>query len=562
MIAAIVLAGGSGSRMGRSKPLIRLRDLPLLRHVIDHLKESTVDDIVVVLGYDSAAIRQAVSLEDVSVVENPEYAKGMSTSIRAGLRAVKDDAEAALIVLADQPLISSKTVNRLVDFFRDRKPAIVVPAFRGFRGNPVLIARRLFPEMSRITGDIGCRAIFDDHPADIETVEVDDPGVLIDIDTPEDLERAIRLSLQSEAMGKNNPPHLHQEGVQESSKLHATVQVGSVEPIFAKAYELSSKEEPFAMATVVRVVPPTSAKPGSKALVLNGGKLFGWVGGVCSQSSVIEQGLAALSDGKPRFISISTGGELNESRHGVISVPMKCYSGGTMDIYIEPHLPQPRLLVIGHEPIAAALTRLGKAMGLAVHVVDPLATQQDFPDAERVYNDPESPDIKITPHTFVVVATHGRFDERSLERFLKTDTPYVALVASRKRAAVIVDHLAAKGIPAERLRKIKNPAGLDIGAVTPEEIAVSIVAEIVGIRRKLTTAVSASEVSSTQVGGTLVEAPASPTTASYATDPVCGMTVDAVHPAAKAEYGGRTYFFCCEGCADKFLASPHAYVKN
>ncbi len=548
--------------MGRSKPLIRLRDLPLLRHVIDRLKESTVNDILVVLGYDSATIRQAVSLEGVRVVENPEYADGMSTSIRAGLRAVRDDSEAALIVLADQPLVSSKTINRIVDYFRDRKPGILIPVFRGFQGNPVLIARRLFPEMSRITGDIGCRAIFDDHPTDIETIEVDDAGVLIDIDTPEDLERAIRLSKNSGTMSKNNPPHLHQEGVEESSKMHATVQAGFVEPIFAKAYELSSKEEPFAMATVVRVVSPTSAKPGSKALVLNGGKLLGWVGGVCSQSTVIEQGLAALSDGKPRLISISTGGEFNESRQGVIPVPMTCYGGGTMDIYIEPYLPEARLLVIGHEPVATALTRLGKAIGLAVDVVDPLATNEDFTDAVRVYNDPESPDIKVTSHTFVVVATHGRFDERGLERFLKTDTPYVALVASRKRAAVVIDHLATKGIPAETLHKIKNPAGLGIGAVTPEEIAVSIIAEIVSIRRKFTNATRASQGSSNQAEGILVEAPTSPATASYATDPVCGMTVDPTHPVAKAEYGGRTYFFCCEGCADKFLAAPHAYVKN
>ncbi len=551
MIAAIVLAGGSSSRMGRSKPLIRLGDLPLLRHVIDRLKESTVDDVVVVLGYDSATIRQAVSLEGVRVVENPEYADGMSTSIRAGLRAVRDDAEAALIVLGDQPLVSSKTINRIVDYFRDRKPGILIPVFRGFQGNPVLIARRLFPEMSRITGDTGCRAIFDDHPTDIETIEVDDAGVLIDIDTPEDLERAIRQSMQDETMS-----------MEESSRMHPTVHAGSVEPIFAKAYELSSKEEPFAMATVIRVVPPTSAKPGSKALVLNGGKLLGWVGGVCSQSTVIEQGLAALSDGKPRLISISTGSEFNESRQGVISVPMTCYGGGTMDIYIEPYLPQARLLVIGHEPIAAALVRLGKAIGLAVDIVDPLATNQDFPDAERVYNDPESPDIKITPRTFVVVATHGRFDERGLERFLKADTPYVALVASRKRAAAVIDHLATKGIPAERLHRIKNPAGLDIGAVTPEEIAVSIIAEVVSIRRKLTNPTRTLEGSSTQSGGILVEAPTYPTTASYATDPVCGMTVDSAHPVAKAEYGGRTYFFCCEGCADKFLADPHAYVKS
>lgn len=546
--------------MGRSKPLIPLGDHPLLRHVIDRLKESTVDDILVVLGYDSATIRQGVSLEGVRVIENPEYGNGMSSSIRAGLRAVKDDAEAALIVLADQPLVSSKTINQIVDYFRDRKPGILIPVFKGFRGNPVLIARRLFPEMSRITGDIGCRAIFDDHPMEIETVEVDDAGVLIDIDTPEDLERAIRLSMQSGTMGKNNPPHLHQEGAEEGSKMHATVHVGSVEPIFAKAYELSSKDESFAMATVVRVVPPTSAKPGSKALVLNGGKLIGWVGGVCSQSTVIEQGLAALSDGKPRLISLSTGSEFNEPRQGVITVPMTCYSGGMMDIYIEPYLPKDRLLVVGHEPIATALTRLGKTMGLAVDVVDPLATIQDFPDAERVYDDPESPEIKVTHRTFVVVATHGRFDERGLERFLKTDTPYVALVASRKRAAVVIDHLTTKGVPAERLSKIKNPAGLDIGAVTPEEIAVSIIAEIVSIRRKLTNAATASRGSSTQAGGILVEAPSS--TASHATDPVCGMTVDSAHPVAKAEYRGRTYFFCCEGCADKFLADPSAYVKS
>src|SRR6266852_6255238 len=185
MISAILLAAGQATRFGRLKQLVTLGEKPLLQHVLDNLAQSKIDDVVVILGARADEIREQIQFGKARTVLNPDYANGMSTSIQAGLRAI--DAEAAMIVLADQPFVTPRTIDALIDEYRRVKPSAVVPTFNGFRGNPVIVDRSLFAEMMTIRGDIGCRSIFGDHP--VHLLPVDDRGVVQDIDTPEDFKQ-------------------------------------------------------------------------------------------------------------------------------------------------------------------------------------------------------------------------------------------------------------------------------------------------------------------------------------------------------------------------------------
>lgn len=185
MIAAILLAAGSATRFGTCKQLVPVDGKPLLQHALDHLRASRVDAIVVVLGAQAAAIRQQIRLDRATVVENADYAAGMSSSIQAGLRALPPGVDAAMIVLGDQPYVSPGTLDALIDEYRRTRPAILVPTLLGRRGNPVIVDRALFPEMMNLRGDAGGRALFDHH--EVAKLAVDDRGILTDIDRPEDL---------------------------------------------------------------------------------------------------------------------------------------------------------------------------------------------------------------------------------------------------------------------------------------------------------------------------------------------------------------------------------------
>jgi xanthine dehydrogenase accessory factor len=226
---------------------------------------------------------------------------------------------------------------------------------------------------------------------------------------------------------------------------------------------------------------------------------------------------------------------------------MTCHSGGTVEIYLEPVLPAPRLLLFGVSPLVQALARLGKAMGYRVAVADPAAEAGVVPEAESVHRDlgalaasgmagggPTSGGL------FAVVATMGQRDEEAAAAALALSPDYLGVVASRARAAEIGAALAARGIGEEERARIKSPAGLDLGARSPEEIALAILAEIVQARRA---------------------APAEGTAAvKAALDPVCGMTVPLRDATPRAEHEGRTYYFCCGGCRERFVAEPARYL--
>jgi xanthine dehydrogenase accessory factor len=311
------------------------------------------------------------------------------------------------------------------------------------------------------------------------------------------------------------------------------------------AADLIRREEPFVLATVVRRQPASSSQSGDMALVDVTGRFHGWLGGSCTQPTVVREALHALADGKPRLISLSPEPEA-ERRPGVLVFPMTCHSGGSVDIYIEPISPPARFLVFGLSPVSRAFARLAKAMGYAVDVADPEADRARFPEADRFWTDWKSPAPPLGSRPFAVVATMGESDEDAVQAALSTDPVYLGVVASGKRFAQIRDSLTARGIPAAALARIKSPAGLDIGAETPEEIAASIVAEIVQVRRR-----EAREPAAPPAPATLPTA-----AAREEIDPVCGMTVDVASAKHRAEVGGRSWYFCCAGCREKFLAAP------
>ena len=298
------------------------------------------------------------------------------------------------------------------------------------------------------------------------------------------------------------------------------------EELLARAAELQRRRQPFALATVVRCEPPTSAKPGAKALILEDGTLSGWVGGACAEPVVVREALNALRDGRPRLIGlIGEGGRGPGRTEGMLEYAMTCHSGGTLEIYVEPHLPKPLLLLVGHGPVVETLGALGRAADYSV-----VALRADTMQAGLS-------EVDLTRRASVVVATHADSDEEALERVLRTEAGYVSLVASRRRAAVILERLKQRGVPPERLGQLKAPAGLDIGAVTPEEIAVSILAEIIQSRR------------SRKVAWTEPDASA---TVTEATDPICGMLVEIATARYRSELPGQTIYFCCQHCKDTF----------
>lgn len=289
------------------------------------------------------------------------------------------------------------------------------------------------------------------------------------------------------------------------------------------AAELTRGRVPFVQATVVRAQRPTSAHAGDTALVRADGVIDGFVGGTCAEASVREFGLRALSAGEPLLLRIVPGEQVaGGDEEGTVTVANPCLSGGSVEIFLEPRVPAPRVLVVGGTPIAAALVELGGPLGFAV---------------EQTAGEPAAP---RADDAALVVASHGRGEEPALEAALRLGVPYIGLIASRRRGAAV---LASLDVSDEQRSRVRTPAGLDIGARTAAEIALSVLAELVAERRASRT-------------------PARPAAAAPATavDPVCGMSVVAVPSSLHLELDGRTTWFCGEGCRRAFLADPASYA--
>ncbi len=532
--------------MGKPKPLIPVAGRFLLDHVLSTIRGSHVDDIVVVLGHSADRIRRSVSLDGARTIVNEAYAEGMSTSIRAGVAAADPRADGFLIVLADQPFVSGATLDSLIAHRDGSRAKILVPTYRGRRGNPVLLDRSLSEEIRSITGDQGCRALFGHHLGQIFEVPVEDPGILIDLDTPEQVARADAAIRESQPIGCLLADVESARASPDSSEPQTPLMPRT--DVIALAQELRSKNEPFVLATVVCVERPSSGRPGFKAIVRPNRQLMGWLGGSCAESVLVAESLRALRDGRPRLLRLAPDAGMTATPEGVVEHVMECESGGTMEIYLEPHLPKPQLLVVGDSPVAEALVALGRLLAYRVVLVALGSGEAAFPGADRIVHDLAEIPALVTPDTYAIVATMGKYDESALLHLAGSRAAYLGLVASRRRAAAVLKGLAAQGVDSEARSRIRSPAGLDLSAETPEEIALSIVAQITQLRR-----------TAEPVELAVSDAPPMAATADMERDIVCGMDVPSDAPI-RATYGGRTFVFCSEGCRTRFLKSPDAFL--
>ncbi|MCF7553264.1 XdhC family protein [Pseudonocardia sp. WMMC193] len=291
--------------------------------------------------------------------------------------------------------------------------------------------------------------------------------------------------------------------------------------LLTRADELRGRRTPYVLATVVRAERPTSARPGDSALLLPDGTLEGFVGGVCAESTMRAEGLRLLAAGESGLLRITPDGAdgADQAVPGLRTVANPCLSGGTLDIFLESVLPPLLVGVVGADPVAQALVRVGAALE---HEVRGVGT--DLPaDVDAV-----------------IVASHGRDEPVVLTAALRAGVPYVALVASGRRAVAV---LAGLDVTEEERARVHAPAGLDLGARSPAEIALSIYAELLGVRPRARAPL-----------------PSSDGPPSRAVDPVCGMTVAAVSGSESVVHGSQTVYFCGPGCRDAFLADPVGYT--
>jgi xanthine dehydrogenase accessory factor len=295
--------------------------------------------------------------------------------------------------------------------------------------------------------------------------------------------------------------------------------------------EYAADGTPCVLATVVRVEPPTSARPGDKAVITADGRLRGWIGGSCSEPVVRREALRALAEGTPQLVKIVAADEVRQTRtRGELMVATTCPSGGSLDIFIEPRLPRPLLLVFGETPVAETLARLGELTGFRSRTV----TQADLATLSVASTD-----------AWAVVATMGHYDEDAIEAALAYPDLDVGLVASTRRAAAVHDALRSRGLDEATLGRIRTPAGR-VRGVSQEEIALLALAEVVTARRRRGQPRMKPE----------------PQTVVFATDQVCGMTVDPLTATHKAIYHGTTYWFCSAGCQAEFEKTPERYLRS
>jgi xanthine dehydrogenase accessory factor len=298
-----------------------------------------------------------------------------------------------------------------------------------------------------------------------------------------------------------------------------------------RAGELAGGERPFALVTVVRTEPATSARVGNRAIVFADGKMEGWVGGGCIKPTARREALAALEEGAPRLVRITP--DSAATQPGVRMAQMTCASEGTADLYVEPFLPRPTLVVVGDSPVAATLTAIAPPLGFRLL---------------RIEREPTADDVPYPQDTWMAVATLGESDEDAVETGVRLGLPYVGLVASERRAGRIFEELRARELDEEALKVVRSPAGLPIDAGGQEGISLSIMAEIFALRAKLRPGVPKRE--------------PEPPELAQAIDPVCGMAVEVASTRHVSEHAGDRYYFCCPGCKRAFESEPGKYASR
>ena len=314
--------------------------------------------------------------------------------------------------------------------------------------------------------------------------------------------------------------------------------------VMEEAGELTRRGQPFALATVVWRQGPSSGQQGSRAIITAGGDLHGWIGGACAEPVVIREARQVITEGVPRLLLLGTpeqfaskaqaGGAMPD---GMTFVPIACQSEGALEVYIEPMLPAPHLVVVGRSPMVTTLADLSRALGWRTTVLDRGA----FSAADADEN------------SMVVVATQGHGDEDAVEQAVAARPAYLGLVGSAKRGAAVLGYLADRGVPQDQLDRVRVPAGLDLGPTSHREIAVAILAELVQLRASGDMAAGMADTGGARVAEQAV---------AESIDPVCGMTVNADPSSYPLEHEGVTYYFCCAGCRRSFQENPAGYLKE
>lgn len=246
---------------------------------------------------------------------------------------------------------------------------------------------------------------------------------------------------------------------------------------------LRAEGTPCALVTVVRAIAPTSGKPGEKAVVTRDGRIQGWIGGGCAQPAVTKSVAAALDDGEPRLIRVAPPECAEKGQPGVVDFNMGCASRGTLDLFIEPMRPSPVVRIHGSAPSARHIAEWAARVGFDVQILAPGTEPGDFSQATRHAASYDVPQDWPAPN-WSVVASQGQGDRKALSAALDSPTAAIAFIASRRKRAHQLEYFAGKGYPGGRLAAIYAPAGVDIGATTPEEIALSVVAQLVEWRRR------------------------------------------------------------------------------
>jgi xanthine dehydrogenase accessory factor len=311
-----------------------------------------------------------------------------------------------------------------------------------------------------------------------------------------------------------------------------------------------NNQETVAVAYIVRREAPTSGKPGDKALVTQRGEIKGWIGGGCTQGIVIKEAIEAINEGMPRLVRIQTALDAPQQM-GVKNYKMTCMSGGSVEVYIEPIMPVAELRIFGRSHIAKSLCEIGEAAGFRVTVISDIIENEMFPKATKCLTLKALPSQEF-PNDFVVVCTQGEDDEGSLAAAIHTNPRYLGFVASTRKANSILMALKRQGMAHEQLARVKTPAGLDIQAKTSEEVAISILAEIIQVKRK------------TEVGaedkGLLAGLPKKEMMEDLYINPVCKIPVSKSGAKHVLEYQNEKVYFCCDGCLASFEKDPAAYL--
>ena len=311
-----------------------------------------------------------------------------------------------------------------------------------------------------------------------------------------------------------------------------------------RAAELERAGTPFAIATVIDTIAPTSAKPMAKAIITSDGKMEGWIGGGCSQNTVIEEGLKCIREGMAAVIRLSPEKSTNGNVTYKKAIFLTCESGGTLEFHIEPVLPMTKLVIYGNTPTVSALAKMGLFLEFDVIVLSPDLSDLDLDQKVTKITEFSS----VEGPCMAVVATQGNGDLRALKAAIASNPEFLSLIASKKKTKSLLERLERRSIQPEQIERIKFPAGLDIGAVTPEEIAVSIMAELVQKRREITR--KDEIIIETLHHGSGKEK-----------DPICGMFVDPGTADCFSIFENVTYYFCCGGCKDRFEAEPSSYIQ-